>query len=580
MNAALFEWMLLLSIGLPLLLAFAIWVGAIQTWVIRLSIIAPLPALGSALAAIVNDVPATTVDLRWFLNGSQLLLDDTGQVFLLLTAIIWLSSVLLSLTDTSAMQHRPRFYFCFLLAMAGNIGVVLAGELALFYTCFALMSFAAYGLIVTNDDASIVRAGRVYMTLVIIGEVLLFTAFVVIAHIGGSSSMTQWQSLAPAAVTVPLIILGFGIKIGAIPWHFVLPVIYRAAPTSAAVALGGAMLNAGMLGWLRFLPLGQTSLPNAGTALIVFGLLAAFVGALIGITQTKPKALLGYSSVSQVGLMTVMVGLTLVDHGQWEVISAVLLIYIMHHALAKGALFYAVSVTAARSRLAYSWQCFALLLPALSIAGAPLTTGALAKVNFKAAIGAVPDPLSVWLAFLLPLSSLVTTLLLIRFAALVWPKRPSADAGSYFNSAVIGQIVLILAVASCTWLIAVAKGLGFVSLPMNGGYLWSSIWPLLLAGAAAVVVSRMFKISWQQLPRIPTGDILLPLEAMIRYLLTALSNLSRWIGRSHQQAMSLLPGIVVPDSLPNAERLFRAPLTVGILFTLIFIGIIFALKAL
>jgi formate hydrogenlyase subunit 3/multisubunit Na+/H+ antiporter MnhD subunit len=545
----------------------------------RLSIIAPLPALYSALVAITGDAPVTTVDLSWLLNGSQLLLDETGQVFLLLTAIVWLCSALLSLTDTAAIQQRPRFYFCFLLAMAGNIGVVLAGELALFYTCFALMSFAAYGLIVTNDDVSIVRAGRVYITLVIIGEVLLFAAFVVIAQISGSSTMTQWQTLAPAAVTVPLIIFGFGIKVGAIPWHFVLPVTYSAAPTSAAVALGGAMLNAGLLGWLRFLPLGQTSLPDAGTTLIVLGLLAAFAGALIGIMQTNPKALLGYSSVSQVGLMTVMVGLTLVDHGQWETKSAVLLIYVLHHALAKGALFYAVSMTAARSRLAYSWQCIALLLPALSIAGAPLTTGALVKVNFKAAISAAPDPWSVWLAFLLPLSSFVTALLLIRFAALVWPKRPSADPGTNFNTAVIGQIVLIPAVAGCAWLVADAKGLGTLSLPMKGGYLWASIWPLLLAGAAAVVVSRMLTVSRRQLPRIPAGDILLPLELMIRYILTTLSKISIWIGRSYQQAISLLPGIVLPDSLQSAERLFRAPFTVGVLFTIIFIGILLALNA-
>ena len=442
------------------------------------------------------------------------------------------------------------------------------------------MSFAAYGLIVTNDDVSTVRAGRVYMTLVIIGEVLLFTAFVVIAQISGSSFITQWQTLMPAAVTVPLIILGFGIKVGAIPWHFILPITYSAAPTSAAVALGAAMLNAGLLGWIRFLPLGQTSLPDVGTVLVVLGLLAAFAGALIGIMQTNPKALLGYSSVSQVGLMTVMIGLTLVDHGQWETISAVLLIYVLHHALAKGALFYAASMTAARSRLAYSWQCIVLLLPALSIAGAPLTTGALAKVNVKAAISAAPDPWSVWLAFLLPLSSFVTALLLIRFAGLVWPKRPSADSGTNFNTAVIGQIVLILAVACCAWLIADAKGLGSVSLPMKGGYLWASTWPLLLAGAAAVVVSRMLKVSRRQLPQIPAGDVLPALETTIRYTLTQLLKLSEWIGRSYQQIMLRLPVMVIPESLHSIERTLRIPFIVGVLFTIIFIGILLALKAL
>ena len=114
MNAAMLEWLLLLSIGFPLLLACAVWVGSMQEWVMRLSMIAPLPALGGALAAIASDAPLTTVDLTWLLNGSQLLLDETGQVFLLLTAIVWLSAALLSLTDTAAIQQRSRFYFCFL----------------------------------------------------------------------------------------------------------------------------------------------------------------------------------------------------------------------------------------------------------------------------------------------------------------------------------------------------------------------------------------------------------------------------------------------------------------------------------
>ena len=72
MNAAMLEWALLLSIGLPLLLAFAVWVGSIKAWVMRLSIVAPLPTLYGALVAITSDAPLTTVDLTWLLNGSQL----------------------------------------------------------------------------------------------------------------------------------------------------------------------------------------------------------------------------------------------------------------------------------------------------------------------------------------------------------------------------------------------------------------------------------------------------------------------------------------------------------------------------
>ncbi|WP_455203129.1 complex I subunit 5 family protein [Kaarinaea lacus] len=578
MSESILQLSLLLSFVLPLLLASAVCIHTVQPWLTRLSVVAPLPALFTAVAVIATDAPDISINLTWVLNGSQLILDTTGQLFLLFTAFVWLSAAIFCIADTRNIQQRNRFYFCFLLSMAGNIGVILAGELALFYTFFALMSFSAYGVIVSNDDGDAVRAGRVYITLVIIGEVLLFSAFVIGALFSGSSLITQWQTAAPAAVTVPLIILGFGVKVGAIPWHFVLPVTYRVTPTAAAVALGGAMLNAGLLGWIRFLPLGQVSVPDWGTSLVILGLLASFIGALFGMMQNNPKALLGYSSVSQVGLMTVIVGLVLIDHHLWEMFSAILLLYALHHGLAKGALFYAVGTTQAYGQLRYYWQCFALLLPALSIAGAPLTTGALVKTNFKEAIVAAPDFWINWLTYLLPLSSIATSLLLIRFVLLVWPKRTTLSNGTGINAQLVGQAILVVAVACCTWLVADAKGLGNLSLHLKGGNLWASTWPILLAVATAAGVAWVLKQSKRQLPLFPTGDILLPVETVTRFTVRQLSALGMLLGRIYTQVLTRFPAIVIPDAVQNTERLLRTPIYAGILFTLIFIAILLALS--
>lgn len=577
MNASILYWLLPLNASVPLVLAVVLCIPGTRRWASRFMIIAPLPALATALLANGYHTPAVTIWLEWLLMGTRLTLDTTGQIFLLLTAIIWLCAALFATKNDAAIRHRLRFNLCFLLAMAGNIAVTIAADLASFYTSFALMSFAAYGLIVTNDNPDTVRAGRVYITLVIIGEVMLFSAFAAAIHATGSTFIEKWHSTIPPAMTVPLIILGFGIKLGAIPWHFVLPVTYRSAPYSAVVALAGSMLNAGLLGWFRFLPLGQASLPDWGVALILLGLVAAFMGVLFGILQNSPKALLGYSSVSQVGLMTTIVGLALVDHRQWKTLSAVLLIYALHHALAKSALFFAAGFNRARSKTIYYWQCFALLLPALSIAGAPLTSGALAKSSFKAAVTNAPHSWDTWLEFLLPLSSVATSMLLIRFIPTVWPKRVSSK--DFSNTVVLGQFFLVVSAAIATWLVIGVKNLQPLVEAMKVSSLWTSTWPVLTGIAFVIAIAWVLRKFNKRLPQIPSGDILDPLEKVTHYLLIQLTKLAVFITYTWKGLNPRLSFDFATKPLQSAERTLRTPVSVGILYVLIFLGLLYTLNA-
>ena len=94
---------------------------------------------------------------------------------------------------------------------------------------------------------------------------------------------------------------GFGIKAGALALHFWLPLAHPAAPVPASAVLSGAMIKAGLLGWLRFLPLGYAALPAAGLGLVGVGLAAALIGAAAGALQRNPKTVLAWSSVARWG---------------------------------------------------------------------------------------------------------------------------------------------------------------------------------------------------------------------------------------------------------------------------------------
>ena len=149
---------------------------------------------------------------------------------------------------------------------------------------------------------------------------------------------------APARdVILSLLIAGFGMKIALLPMHFWMPLSYTASPVPAAAVLSGAAVKAGIIGLIRFLPFDMAS-PGWGELLTIVGLCGAFYGVVVGITQSDPKTVLAYSSVSQMGLLAAVLGMGLsAGNGEAAPIAA---FYAAHHVLVKGALFLAVGVAA------------------------------------------------------------------------------------------------------------------------------------------------------------------------------------------------------------------------------------------
>ena len=107
------------------------------------TVLAPLPALAVAITMPVG----TGLSLPWLLLGTELGLDETGRVFLLFSSLLWLAASLYGIRDTAARPHGTRYRVFFLLAMAGNLGLIVAQDLLSFYLGFTLMGLAAYGLI-------------------------------------------------------------------------------------------------------------------------------------------------------------------------------------------------------------------------------------------------------------------------------------------------------------------------------------------------------------------------------------------------------------------------------------------------
>ena len=210
--------------------------------------------------------PGTSIDVNWLLLHMHLGLDAVGKPVLVFTSLLWLFAGIYSRGYLADDPHAARYYFYFLLTMTGNLGLVLSRDVASFYVFFAVMSLAAYPLVIPHQDAEARRAGRVYIVLVVMGEVALLVAMLLSTVARGSLLLERGVSSLAGTPALPwlmaLFLVGFGIKAGIVPLHVWLPLAHPAAPTPASALLSGAMIKAGLLGWMRFLPLGEAALPG------------------------------------------------------------------------------------------------------------------------------------------------------------------------------------------------------------------------------------------------------------------------------------------------------------------------------
>ena len=381
------------------------------------SVLAALPALYASIAA------GATLDISWLLLGVNLQMDQTARQFMQFSAFLWLAAAIYAELTAGDRRQPGGLLLFFLLSMAGNMLLIVSADMMTFYCGFALMGLAAYGMIVQQGSQRSRHAGRVYLAWTLAGELALFSAIVLIHVDAGSQRFAGLATHDYSVAAAGLLIIGFGIKLALPGLHFWLPITYAAAPAAAAAVLSGPMITAGLLGWLRFLPAGANGLGVWALPLQVTGVTGIVLGTLLGLLQTNPRALLGCSSILKMGVITAVFGTALAHPGSAPALLAALSLYALHHLLVKGTLFLGIGEW---ERTGTGWWLLAgLALLALALAGAPLTGGAAAKLELKAAAAGLAVPA----APLLFLSATATTLLLGRFFWLIGRgRRPGSSA--------------------------------------------------------------------------------------------------------------------------------------------------------
>lgn len=406
-----------ISVFLPAIIGILAILPKTRNTAIRLLFpVAAVPALIAALPGASADIEISSLIL-----GLRFGLGIYGQIFLLATAFVWFASSLFTLAYMIKKPRVPSFVFFFLLTMSGNFGLILARDIPSFYTFFAIMTYAAYGLITHDRTPEALRAGNVYLVMSLLGETAIVTAIFLtvssasgigIEDIGPALENSPWRGFILIAAFI-----GFGIKAGAFLLHFWLPIAHPAAPSPASAVLSGCMIKAGLLGWLYFFPVGTADFPVWGVIFAILGLAALFYGTVIGLLKHNPKTILAFSSISQMGLMTLTVGVGLKDAVLWPLVLPVLFVLVLNHALAKGSLFLMTGTAASTAIKNWSGRLLLVgaLFPVLALAGFPWTGGAAAKYGLKHASASSSLPWLIDPTLILGLSALATAWLLAHF---------------------------------------------------------------------------------------------------------------------------------------------------------------------
>lgn len=365
--------------------------------------------------------------LPWFLGfGLVYDVDFIGGLFALVVAIVWFLATIFAREYMALERNQTRFYIFFIFTLGATLGVFLAGDLFSLFLFFELMTFAAYVLVIHEQDSAAIEAGNVYLYMSVIGGLCLLAVIFLLQHLTGSTGFQPALDYIVAAgfnpwVVLFLVIGGFGVKAGMIPLHIWLPKAHPVAPSPASALLSALMIKAGAYGFIRFLltvltPIADQSLWSYSQAFgylfLIIGAVTMVGGGLMALINSSMKRILAYSSISQMGYILYSLGIAgfMGELGAMGMAGA--WIHILNHAFYKSFLFLLVGAIYMQTReldinnlggLRHKmpWVFGFMLVAAAGITGVPGFNGYLSKVIIHGAIleaMAVHDlPRLIWL---------------------------------------------------------------------------------------------------------------------------------------------------------------------------------------
>lgn len=296
-------------------------------------------------------VSATQLPLGLPWIHAQFRLDALASFFLV---VVNLGGAAASLYGLGYGQHESAphrvlpFYPAFL---AGMNLVVLANDAFSFLISWEFMSLVSWALVMTHHrDAENRHAGFVYIVMASFGTLALLLAFGLLSGPDGNYSFDAIRvgghTPLISGLVLALMLLGAGSKAGIVPLHVWLPLAHPAAPSHVSALMSGVMTKVAVYGFVRIIfdLVGQPSWWS-GVIVLTLGGLTAMIGILSALMQNDLKRLLANSTVENIGIIFVGLGLALAFQSNGMNVAAALaltaaLFHVLNHSIFKSLLFF------------------------------------------------------------------------------------------------------------------------------------------------------------------------------------------------------------------------------------------------
>jgi NADH-quinone oxidoreductase subunit N len=471
-------YLILVVVGMLLVLAEAFYKGKDRTALVGLTVAGALSAAVASIILYRQIAPGVRIELL----GTMLVADKQAYVLSALFSVITAFAALMS--PSHQREHgweMGEYYGVMLLSASGMVMLAHASNLVTVFLGIETMSIGVYVMTAMRRKSR--RGNEAAMKYFLIGAFatgFLVYGMALLYGAGGTASLLKMQTALSQTQNPGLVIAGgfllivaFGFKVAAVPFHMWAPDAYEGAPTPVTAYMAAAVKAAAIAAMLRVfgIALGGDVLPFGtlgwASPLVVVAAITITIGNITAVRQDNIKRMLAYSSISHAGVL--LVGICALGLGS-STANPAIVYYLMAYSFTTMGAFAVVQYVGSKNRerlLIDDWSgfgsqhpaaAFAMTICLLSLGGMPPTAGFFGKFYIFQSAMDVPDSQLLWLVIVGIVNSAISIYYYLRIVTAMYfreanqPFVTTKSAGLVFVIAACPILIMEMGIMPGFWL--------------------------------------------------------------------------------------------------------------------------------
>ncbi len=258
-----------------------------------------------------------TFNFNNLFGAVNFVIDPLAAFFILVITVMSLLSVIYSngyLKPYKDSKNMNSHLIFLPMLIASMLAVVTCQNALMFLICWEVMSLSSFFLVIfESNKKDVLKAGIKYLVFMHVSVLFIIMAFALVSIKSGSFDFASFSKVCQGHVGFAnavfiLSFIGFGTKAGFVPFHNWLPDAHPAAPSHVSAIMSGVMIKTGIYGILRVLSWIAVPSKYISYMVLIVALVSAMYGVLYAITQQDLKRLLAYSTIENVGIIGIGIG--------------------------------------------------------------------------------------------------------------------------------------------------------------------------------------------------------------------------------------------------------------------------------